>query len=384
MLVVRRAHYTQNELEYSDFFMKEFCEIDPYNPQHTVHGCIYNESDGTEKYGCIDIIDINGIACPQWIWATPKFKYPGDSRHFDKFPTEWDHCRIYDKLDGTNILMWNYVGPDGGFYSTYKTRLTPFLRDTGYSTWVTLWGICMKRNPWIHDLERLGINFAFEMYGSLNTILIPYKEELQCKLLYAIDAFGNILDPYNYVEKREYVPTQIAFYQSPAEIGEIYRNLRDSMDAEFLNNKSVEGAMFYFSKAGRCTVIKCKPPSVLNLQCDDNIHPVKIGWNDVYTTALNALEDLDSIDDLLGHTITLLREEYSDTMIEASMGLIRRKIDEIKIMLVRRDAVRKLYKESGLSFKAQKGDVMRMIMQHYPKQLSAEVYHDMQYIALGE
>jgi len=362
-----------------------FDMIDPFNPGNRVTGIIYRTND---KYGSLLIKTVNDKPCEQFIHATPKFTYPGNSTSsksykkglFPKFVT----VTVYDKLDGTNIFMFKYRDHEGKNFISFKTRLVPFLKEAGFKDWIVMWKKMEERYKDKIDLvkklllsvkEMSGV--AFEMYGSANKILIEYNVPLDIAMLYYIDWNGKIHEPkeinsvvccLNPVSNSKLPePKELAKFSDKTDPDEIYITMLDVFEQNFIENKSVEGCMFYINTGKDIIAWKCKPPSVLAAQCEGN---KMVGYDDAYTTAMNAMESVDSIDDLSKETYSLLAETYDETIIELSKERIDKAIiDAKKYVLFRKEVVEK-FKSLGLKWnnitskspKQDKDIVMRSMM----------------------
>lgn len=366
---------------------------DPFNPQNKVAGIIYRTND---KYGSMLIKTVNGKSCEQFIHATPKFLYPGNShssKNYKKglFP-QFFSITIYDKLDGTNIFMFKYKDESGKYFVSFKTRLVPFLKASGFKDWILMWNKMEEKYKEKFDLLKsvlLDANenisgFAFEMYGSANKILVEYPVPLDIAMLYHIDTSGNIHDPEesNASICKHVIPplkTEDIILPKPNVISKFfngedpdnyYSNMIDCYESKFLENESAEGCVFYIQTSEKTIAWKCKPPSVIAAQCEGN---KMVGYKDAYTTALNAMESVDSIDDLGKETYALLAETYEEMIIELSKERIDEAIKDARAYVLFRKEVVEKFKTLGLkwnnitlkSSREEKGAVMRPMMKEY-------------------
>ena len=366
---------------------KQFCMQDPYNKENTVEGTIYRHNS---EYGNIRIEKVNGIPCPQYIRCTPKFYYPGGvssprSYQRGKFPG-FKKINIYDKIDGTNILMFRYKNADGKDFISYKTRLVPFLQKAGFKDWIAMWNKMIERyGDEIKKLESdRRYHFSFELYGALNIILIPYTVPLETCLIFAIDpATGAVIDPETFGFKTSNLIETIDDKTNP---DERYKQLEDDLEKKFNETRSVEGVVMYVHKDDGTNIAwKCKPPSVLSAQAEENAK--FIGFDDVYTTAMNAMESCGSIDGLEKETYELLAESYEEIFIEFSKETIDKAIAKAKADVLFQKQVMDKFNELKLSWKgvddrSAVATIMRAMMQHFDKKKSAQVftviknYHD--------
>lgn len=370
----------------------EFDEIDPYNPENRVAGIIYRTN---QEYGSMLIKTVNGKSCEQYIHATPKFYYPGNTLSYRSYEPglfpEFTSIVVYDKLDGTNIFAYRYKNAEGKPFITFKTRLVPFLKANGFKDWILMWNKMVEK---YHDQISAIKDFifynedisgvAFEMYGSANRILVEYKEPLDIAMLYYIDTDGNVHDPagYNFGDLTGghdcNKPKEVAFITDGVNPDSVYQSLIETLEKQFVESRSVEGCMFYIHTTTGTIAWKCKPPSVLSAQSEGST----IGYDDAYTTALNAMESVGSIDDLEKETYALLSEVYDDLTIEMCKIRIDKAIKEAKTYVLFRKDVVSTFKRLGLkwngitekSSSTEKGAVMRPMMKECQGKNASKVF----------
>ncbi len=364
---------------------KKFIATDPYNPQNTVEGYVLNNSrlpwemaaisTKDNRYGDLLIEKVNGRPASQYVHCTPKFWYPGNRESpraeftAEDFPDEKFY--VFEKLDGTNIFMFFYVDADGRRFTSFKTRLVPFLRAEGFKDWITMFKQAADKRPGIIDERCYRLTsphptnvdvsgHAFEMYGYLNEILIKYDVEIDLRYLYTVDSKGGL----HHVGQGE----PVAVGSGRQEALAAYNKFVAEAERLFKDGKRAEGFMFYFDDG---TVYKCKPVCVVEEQSASPF----IGWDDIYVTAMNAAESIDTIDELLGMTRTLLAETYDDKKIERSEQRIISMVAKAKdYLLVQREAMN-VMKELGFTWsETNKATIMRAVMQRFPKNESTKIY----------
>lgn len=352
---------------------KPFENVDPFNPQNTVTGFVLNNStvDGVsvsdKRYGDLLITHVNGKQAEQYIHCTPKFYYPGHRESpratftVKDFPDT--RFKAFEKLDGTNIFMYKYKDSDNNEFVSFKTRLTPFLRAEGFKDWISMFAQAVDKRPdIIEKFKHMSGGHAFEMYGYLNEILIKYDVDIDLRYLYSIDKEGNI--SYDHDEEDGFVMKGA----SDLEALIAYKHLVAEAEKLFKDGKRAEGYMMYFQNG---TVYKCKPVCVVEEQSDSPF----IGNDDIYVTAMNAAESIDSIDELLDTTRVLLAEVYDQKKIERSDERIVAMVTSAKeYLLVQKEAVT-VMKELGFTWsESSKATIMRAVMQRFPKSMSSKIY----------
>ncbi len=366
------------------FFCKEkdideFDVVDSFNEGNAIQGYICTR-DG-DFYGSMVITRLNQLILPkeQVIRATPKLDYPYDRAGIFKFP-EFSKINLYRKLDGTNICSYHYYNPwIRETYLTYKTRLSPVVRNARFGNFFDMWKQILNLNPQIIELiESLPrINWSFELYGSMNKILILYKVPLDYALLFGIHkASGNIIDIKagnfeNYLIKTaEYCGT----IDKQTDLVSYYKKLQAEMEAEI---KTVdedtltgpEGLVWYMHTPEKVVMLKCKPPTVEGIHQAAGKH---ISMTSVMITIKNSLENNDSLD---YDTIRkMLLEEYEEFEIDSFKNHILNCIDKIKLDLEFKEKVLMEYKQIGLTLSENKRDLMRALSTMFPKIKMTAVY----------
>jgi len=339
-----------------------FDVVDPYNSQNTVRGIVYID---VNHYGNLKITHVNDRPADQYIFTTPKFYYPGHHESPRHEFTEKDFpnakFQVFEKLDGTNIFAFRYKDADENEFMSFKTRLVPFLRMDGFKDWIAMFKqACDECPKVIYDAKKKPGGQAFEMYGYLNEILIKYDVAISLRYLYTITDEGRIL----------YLGRDTSVYSGDGSIDALDTYNRLVVEAErlFKDGYKAEGFMFYFDDG---TVYKCKPICVVEEQSDSPY----IGNDDIYVTAINAAESINTIDELLDTTRILLAEVYDEKKIERSEPRIFVIVEKAKsYLLVQREAMN-VMKELGFTWSEEnKATIMRAVMQRFPVNMSAKIY----------
>ena len=341
---------------------KPFSVKDPYNPCNVVDGVIYHD---IERYGNLHITSVNGRQVDEYIDTTPKFYYPGhheSPRHEFKeadFPDT--KFSVFEKLDGTNIFMFRYKDADGKEFVSFKTRLVPFLRVDGFKDWISMFKqACDERPNVVYDANKNPGGQAFEMYGYLNEILIKYDVAISLRYLYTVTDEGKLL----------YLGREKPVYRGEGkkEASNTYDKFCAEAERLFKDGKRAEGFMFYFDDG---TVYKCKPVCVVEEQSDSPF----IGSDDIYVTAMNAAESIDTIDELLDMTKTLLAEVYDAKKMERSEPRILVVVETAKQYLIVQKSAMDVMKELGFTWSDEnKAAIMRAVMSRFPKSMSSKIY----------
>ena len=385
---------------------KFFSEIDPFN-NNFVTGYIYTDE---HRYGDLLIKKVNDKKVEQYIHTTPKIYYPGDvdsmyKIKFDDETVDYEHFFIFEKIDGTNICRFTYMDENGKEFVSYKTRLTPFLKDTKHEKYNSLWNKILFKYPDIADLDNK-FSYGFELFGNINKHLIKYDVELDAKILYKISKDGEIdLPPFdNMIQtpKHAYFILCIVINKNGEPLakneGDYYFSLINDIDnikisgitrvggieiiykmysekarLQYEKDKGSEGYVFYIVKGGKVIKVwKCKPEIVIKSGMDKNSGIQYIGDSDIETTCINSLESLNdlTLENLLTETKNLLLESYSMLQLELSNN----KIEEIVKRIYEESSLKKkvfdeyeILKNEGLSFKDNKKEVLSKLSSKFNK-----------------
>ncbi len=170
-------------LELAEKWLEPFGVTDPFS-KFRLEGYLSLKPD--YRYGALALLKVGGQEVPQLILATPKLHYPFDRNGAFHFPSV-KQIDIYEKLDGTNILAYQFKDAQDNSHVTYKLRLHPVLRNGKWGNFLDMWNEMLKRYPRIPDLPVLNrCSLSFELFGSLNSHLMLYDTPLDCALLNAL------------------------------------------------------------------------------------------------------------------------------------------------------------------------------------------------------
>ena len=351
---------------------KYFKEQDLFN-NNKIEGYI-NRRHGS-LYGALFITKVNGEDTNQFIFPTPKMTYPFDRDGEWKIP-EFNEVRIYEKLDGTNILSYVYEDKNGNEYLTFKTRLRPTLNYQFYN----LWGEVLDIYPEIYDITFTPKkNFSFELYGKKNKIYLVYKDIINTALLFTRNAInGKITTPERYRKKLPVVKMLKRIIGNKKNIIEEYNKFRQYLETTLIQTPEgiagIEGAVWYFCNKEYVVQMKCKPPKIEDL----HFRKFKIPYTSIYTTIMNAFENVDEKSITVEFIKELLAEEFTEMEIIES----EKRIDKILTqVLADRDWQKcviedyvNLQEKTGWSIETHRNEVMSWFAKKYPKQLCGKIY----------
>ena len=342
---------------------REFSEIDPFNPQNEVTGYISRRA--TEYYGALVITHINGVAVKeQLIMGTPKMHYPftttqtGERKY--NFPVA-NKVEIFEKLDGTNILVFSYTNGNDIFY-TCKTRLMPFVNaGSRWGNFFAMWEEVIGDNrDYIHTLmSQFGCNLSFELYGARNPHLVIYDVPLAYALLFGVTNTGNIISLSRIDCK---LPKAKLIAKVDKDYSDAYINIQKQLEGGLrkLGDDTyvgVEGAVWYLQTIDKRTIqYKCKPETIEIIHFSQG---KGISKNSILATCWNALENTDKL--TIDFIKQLLLEEFEPPKVEANHYLIESCIKVVEDALIFRDRVLGEYRAIGLDIKLDKVAVMRKL-----------------------
>jgi hypothetical protein len=352
--------------------LKRFEEIDTFNNNNLIKGFICRQSD--HRYGCLLITNVNDEDCKQIIWATPKLDYPFDRAGNYHFP-DCSIIKFYEKLDGTNILAYHYFYKNFEFV-TFKTRLTPILKDQKFGMFKSMWLEYINENNWVDQVikDNYSFNLSFEMFGSRNPITIMYDILLDVNLLFGVRRNDHAIKPPSELKLSLQTKTPNTFLLTgfTKSLIENYNSMRDLMTSKNKDSLTIEG-MVQYCHVGKPSwiMLKCKPEEI------EKIHWTASGFipeKSLFNTALNVFESIDdpSIDDF----IELLKEEYPQELITKSYH----KIEKVWFKAIERIEFTKtvneiwiLAKQNGLDITKDKRETMRFVSKHFSKNIMGKV-----------
>ncbi len=364
-----------------------FQEKDPFNG-FLVSGYLNRTPKGM-LYGALHITSVEGKPCDQFVWATPKQNYPYDYEETQKeqeivFP-EIAKVKVYEKLDGTNILAYRYQAPIPGGESwqdvvSYKTRLLPFMNKK----YISLWKEMLVRYPDIPDIVlATGCNLSFELYGRRNQNMVLYETPLDTALLFGVrpgEPESSIVSPDELETGSLKLPKLIKTLDRGSDLKVAYHEVQAWLNSELKAEQEgnmldihggLEGTVWYAYSEEGLLQYKCKPELLLDSYY---IQSVAIPQHSIATTIMNAFEDREEPD--YHYIASLLGEEFSKEKIAKREFIIRELLEEtLERVRTERDLGEKvlaLYEKSGLDFKTQKGQVLGMIARELGAGLSKQ------------
>lgn len=341
--------------------VREFDVMDGFN-RNRLYGFICRRSD--HRYGAMVILGVNDESCEQVIWGTPKQHYPFDRNGKFNWP-KVVKIQAWEKLDGTNILAYHYKYKCDDFV-TFKTRLTPVVKDMGFGLFESMWREILKRETWVNAAIAANPehNLSFELYGQRNPITVKYETPLDAALLFGVRRVDHAICPPTAL-KTDGAKLPQSYAVLGGDLTGVYNSFRESMARENDAELVVEGMVLY-AHVGEPSwrQFKCKPEQI------EKIHWANGGIpkNAVWTTAVNAYEATDkpTVDDI----IELLKEEYNETQIEKSISRIHKIHSEVYYHMVFVGEVNKAWgvaAEKGFDVTKDKAATMRFLSQFFNK-----------------
>jgi hypothetical protein len=353
-----------NILDVKENEVGEFEVEDVFNGGNVLRGFICRRGD--HRYGALVIRSVNGEPCMQLICATPKMHYPFNKNGDFNWP-DIKEVQIWEKLDGTNILAYHYEYK-GKDYVTYKTRLTPVVKDMKFGYFEAMWRELLDKQGWIVKAIEANpeYNLSFELYGERNPITIQYNIPLAAALLFGVRRSDYAIKPPTLLSRfdKSIQPRNYPV-SSSVDMTSIYNELRAEMGIRNSDSLVDEGVVLY-AHIGEPSwrQFKCKPEQI------EKIHWANGGipYNSLWTTALNAYESHDNptLDDYLA----LLREEYSESQIQRCIIRVQKAHQEARRHVEFTATVNKAWvtaKENGFDVAQDKGATMRFLSQYFPK-----------------
>ncbi len=357
-------------LEVAEKWLEPFGVTDPFSKLR-LEGYLSLKPDF--RYGALALLKVGGQEAPQRILATPKLRYPFDRAGAFHFPSV-RQIDIYEKIDGTNIFVYQFKDAQGNSHVTYKLRLHPVLRNGKWGSFLDMWNEMLKRYPQIPELPVINrCSLSFELYGSRNSHLMLYDTPLDCALLFGVDTNGR----YRSIDEIDRlgvpVPTHFGHLKAGEDPVAAYGRIREKLQATIQSQddeklKGLEGAVWYVTTANMERVLfKCKPESVEAIHWKGGINK-----SAVMATCWNLLETDDFLE--YGKLERLFLEEYSQAEIDAFREHIDTCIADVSEELNFRNLVLEAYAKIGIKLASDKASVMRKLSTEFPKTLMKKVF----------
>ncbi len=357
-------------LEVAEKWLEPFDVTDPFSKMQ-LEGYLSLKPD--YRYGALALLKVGGQEAPQRILATPKLRYPFDRTGAFHFPSV-RQIDIYEKIDGTNIFVYQFKDAQGNSHVTYKLRLHPVLRNGKWGSFLDMWNEMLKRYPQIPELPVINrCSLSFELYGSRNSHLMLYDTPLDCALLFGVDTNGR----YRSIDEIDRlgvpVPTHFGHLKAGEDPVAAYGRIREKLQASIQSQddeklRGYEGAVWYVTTANMERVLfKCKPESVEAIHWKGGINKAA-----VMATCWNLLETEDFLE--YGKLERLLLEEYSQAEIDAFREHIDTCIADVSEELNFRNLVLEAYDKIGIKLASDKASVMRKLSTEFPKTLMKKVF----------
>ena len=330
-LVVGRFNWNEG---LSKEYFEHFNVLDPYN-NNQIEGYICRKED--YRYGALEINKVNGIETePQIIYCVPKFHYPCDKQGNFHWP-DFKFIFVYEKIDGTSVVAYSYHDNSGQRFVTFKTRLTAIIRGNKFGDYKTLWDEILIKYPQLRTPKEVlsgQWTFAFELYGYRNPILIKYDVSLATRLLFGVhQKDASIMIPSKFIYTADTICLPVTQVLSKGEdVTKFYNDLRAKNLTTNIRNEDgsitgSEGFVFYaFTEEERWLMYKAKSEDI------EKIHWANggIDKNAVYTTVMNALENIELEGLTVEYINTLLAEDFTIQQIARSLDRVDKAIKDIK------------------------------------------------------
>ncbi len=353
-------------------YLTPFDTTDPFNGELRLEGFLSQRPD--HRYGALVITRVGEEPAPQLIYATPKLHYPfGKDGRFHFPPIR--RAALYEKLDGTNVLAYQYRDARGEEYLTYKLRLSAVLRNSKWGPFLDYWRELLARFPAISGLvARNACHVSFEMYGARNAHLIQYETALEAAVLFGVrPADASVVAPF----ELDLLGVPGALLHGELTAGDDpvarYAEMRAEMESrnrpvEEERLAGTEGSVWYVVEpSGRVTLWKCKPESV------EQIHwTTGINKKAVIATCWNCLE---TNDELTYEAVEpLLLEEYQEDDIRKFRPVIDECIRMVRDEQEFKERVMSEYRRVGVSIDEDKSTVMRALAKIFPRDQMKKVH----------
>lgn len=345
---------------------REFEVDDPFNG-NVLKGALSTTSNNT--YGALWITHVNGKECYQKIYATPKMHYPFDKGGNWRWPSDTLYVTVREKLDGTNVFAYKYKDAQGNVYVSYKTRLTPVIKNSKWGKFKDWWEEMLNKYPIEEEvLNSFCDGISFELYGSKNRHLIQYDEKLNAKVLFGrLD--DDILEPSS-IDVELPTAKLITKIDEPDDLTSVYHEVKRQLDEQIVEEdeylRGMEGVIWYVVTKNDRIQYKEKPEAVLKE------HWSHMDEKSIRVTCQNAYENNDdpTYDDIK----ELLLEEYSENDIQDNEDKIKRILSEVRDYVELKNNVLQDYENRNLDFNERFEETMRWYGKNYDKKDASKIY----------
>lgn len=372
-------------LEVNPNELEPFEEIDIYNG-NLVKGFLCHKPD--YRYGALVIYEMNGAQVPiQKIFCTPKLHYPfgkteKEERLYNHYVNDYEELVIYEKLDGTNICAFSYTDGETR-YQSFKTRLTPFLKNNKYASFVNLMDDMFRDHPELKSINQVlsgEYSVCFELYGYRNPLTVSYNVPLDIRFLFAVKQedhsvvppkYFNDLNKFKLLELSSDGDTFINKYENMRQhVTETSTTNDDGMVVSIDSDEGMEGYIFYTKIDGVWHQYKCKSAQMEEHSWAGGSIP----YTSVITTAWNALESCEG--ELTEEYVKmLLSEEFSKEQIGRAEGKVAKAVNDVIIKLAFRAKVLDTYSKCEEKFNGtNKGAIMRNMSKYFNRNEMSAVY----------
>lgn len=356
--------------------ISEFEIEDSFNAGNVLKGYLCRRAD--HRYGALLITSVNGEPTEQLIYATPKLHYPFDKNGDYHWP-KCQEIKYYEKLDGTNILAYHYEH-DGRDFVTFKTRLTPVVKDCGFGIFESMLRECLNDNPWVMEAvsENPTMNLSFELYGSRNPITVKYGVPLAISLLFGVRRDDAAVRPPSelLLPWASLVPTVYPGGNHGGDYSAEYNAYRAAMsewNGTGQDESFVTEGMVMYANTGEPSwrMFKCKPEEIEKIHWSASGSIPRIA---LATTALNAFENKEN--PTINDFIELLKEEYPQSMIDKAMVKIAKAWEDARAKIYITKQINEVWflaKQKGLDVTKDKAETMRFMSQFFEKNMMRKV-----------
>lgn len=354
----------------------KFEATDPFNGNLVVGKICHTSND---FYGALFIESVNGKAAPAIILCTPKLHYPfgktEDEQKIFNFPKAVEVFK-YLKLDGTNIFGYLYRDANGKEFVSYKTRLLPFVQESKFGPFLSMWKSMLEKYPVIpHIIANEGYNASFELWGARNPHLIKYEIPLEASLLFFRQrATGRVVPPNipGFMKDCNIVTAEFLGRLEKDYVSEYHKD-QDELEKGLIETedgyRGQEGEVWYLLDEKRIwNLYKLKPETVEAIHWSAG----GIGKNILWATIENAFENWET--PTVENIKELLLEEFLAPEIEKVHYSIEKSLFAAIEAHKFKAAALEIYSSLHMSILTQKIAVLRALSSKFPKKEMGHVY----------
>lgn len=273
---------------------------------------------------------------------------------------------------------YTYNGKD---FVTFKTRLTPIVKDMGFGMFGSMLRECLNEHDWISRVivNNPSMNLSFELFGSRNPITVKYNVPLAICLLFGVRRTDGAVRPPSelLIDVNTVIPVmeygESGCIDGLTEQYNAARALMSDRNGAGQDESFVTEGMVMYANIGEPSwrMFKCKPEEIEKIHWAASGSIPRIA---LMTTAMNVFEDKEA--PVIEDFIELLKEEYPQSMIDKAAIKISKAWEAAKIQIYVTKQINEVWilaKQNGLDVAKDKAETMHFMSKYFEKNMMRKV-----------